>query len=350
MIDLNTATTAELEKLPGIGPVRAAAIVALRGRRILTRVEDLSGLDGFGPSLLDRLRPVARFSVAAGLDSSGRRLPGAPAPEAATWVDAVKTWRCQTCGTDEPDESITICSACCGMSLGWYHEATDGTGAWAETFVPRVEPSVVVAVKTWMCRSCGTIEPGESITICSACGGMSLGWYHVASDGTGAWAETFVPPATPPLVPPAPAPVPVPKEAPLPVAPPPSTAVPLAPERPDSSGRDATADRVEHPGGASPDTYALFGGVSFACVGLVVSFMLGAADISSPAAIAQRRSGLVPEYSAAEIQFICAVGSDGQAMRTVRLASTVQLAAELAYADDRAAFAERAAQACGPLD
>jgi competence protein ComEA len=55
---LNTATEAELTKLPGIGPSRAQAILALRQR--LTRfraVEDLLRVKGIGRKMLRRLRP-----------------------------------------------------------------------------------------------------------------------------------------------------------------------------------------------------------------------------------------------------------------------------------------------------
>ncbi len=59
--DLNTATAADLEALPGIGPVLAGRIVEYRrvhGR--FQRLEDLLDVDGVGPRLLERLRPVLR--------------------------------------------------------------------------------------------------------------------------------------------------------------------------------------------------------------------------------------------------------------------------------------------------
>jgi competence protein ComEA len=61
-INLNSATVAELCTLPGIGPKKAEAIVALRTRRPLTRVTQLLQVKGIGPKTLQRLKP--RLSVA----------------------------------------------------------------------------------------------------------------------------------------------------------------------------------------------------------------------------------------------------------------------------------------------
>ncbi|HYO86142.1 MAG TPA: ComEA family DNA-binding protein [Dermatophilaceae bacterium] len=61
LVDLNTATVAGLEGLPGIGPVLAARIVGWRvqnGR--FTTVEELAEIPGIGERMLDRLRPLVR--------------------------------------------------------------------------------------------------------------------------------------------------------------------------------------------------------------------------------------------------------------------------------------------------
>ncbi len=60
-VELNAATAADLEALPGIGPVLAARIVAHReqhGR--FERLEDLLEVEGIGPRLLARLRPLVQ--------------------------------------------------------------------------------------------------------------------------------------------------------------------------------------------------------------------------------------------------------------------------------------------------
>lgn len=56
-LDLNRATAAELEKLPGIGPVLAARIVAWRETHgPFKSVEDLLAIPGIGPKTLEGLR------------------------------------------------------------------------------------------------------------------------------------------------------------------------------------------------------------------------------------------------------------------------------------------------------
>lgn len=60
-LDLNTATAEQLDGLPGVGPVTAAAIVAWRqthGR--FTSVDQLAEVDGIGQARLDKLRSLVR--------------------------------------------------------------------------------------------------------------------------------------------------------------------------------------------------------------------------------------------------------------------------------------------------
>jgi len=58
-VDLNTATPADLDALPGVGPVTAAAIIAWReANGKFTSVDQLSEVDGIGPARLDKLRDL----------------------------------------------------------------------------------------------------------------------------------------------------------------------------------------------------------------------------------------------------------------------------------------------------
>jgi competence protein ComEA len=60
-LDLNTATVAQFDALPGVGPVIAGRIVAWRqqnGR--FNRVDDLAEVQGIGDATLEKLRPLVR--------------------------------------------------------------------------------------------------------------------------------------------------------------------------------------------------------------------------------------------------------------------------------------------------
>jgi competence protein ComEA len=60
-LDLNTATQEQLDALPGVGPVTAAAIVAWRqANGKFTSVDQLADVDGIGPARLEKLRPLVR--------------------------------------------------------------------------------------------------------------------------------------------------------------------------------------------------------------------------------------------------------------------------------------------------
>ncbi len=61
VVDLNTATVEQLDALPGVGPVTAAAIVAWRqANGKFTSVDQLADVDGIGPARLDKLRALVR--------------------------------------------------------------------------------------------------------------------------------------------------------------------------------------------------------------------------------------------------------------------------------------------------
>lgn len=61
LIDLNAATEAELQLLPGVGPTRARAIADDRRRHgPFASVDDLDRVPGIGPATIEAIRPFAR--------------------------------------------------------------------------------------------------------------------------------------------------------------------------------------------------------------------------------------------------------------------------------------------------
>ena len=63
VVNLNTASSQELQLLPGVGESRASAIISLRKQRGgFTAVDELSDVRGIGDSMLEKLRPFVRLN------------------------------------------------------------------------------------------------------------------------------------------------------------------------------------------------------------------------------------------------------------------------------------------------
>lgn len=63
VVNVNTASVEELERLPGIGEARARAILdARKARGGFHRVEELTEVRGIGAASLERLRPYLSLS------------------------------------------------------------------------------------------------------------------------------------------------------------------------------------------------------------------------------------------------------------------------------------------------
>lgn len=56
-VDINRASAAQLESIPGVGPAIAKRIIESRSRRRFTSSEDLLDVKGIGKKKLDRMRP-----------------------------------------------------------------------------------------------------------------------------------------------------------------------------------------------------------------------------------------------------------------------------------------------------
>lgn len=60
LININTASEIDLETLPGVGPVTAAAIIDYRTQNgPFAAVDDLIDVSGIGPATLEQIRPFA---------------------------------------------------------------------------------------------------------------------------------------------------------------------------------------------------------------------------------------------------------------------------------------------------
>jgi len=76
-MDLASATAAELELLPRVGPALAGRIVAHReARGGLDRVEDLVEVRGIGPATLERIRPFLTVGSGGPQTGAGDAGPG----------------------------------------------------------------------------------------------------------------------------------------------------------------------------------------------------------------------------------------------------------------------------------
>lgn len=62
VVNIQTATAEELQRLPGVGPSKAAAIIAFRERTAFRRVEDILRVRGIGRATFRRLRPYLSVS------------------------------------------------------------------------------------------------------------------------------------------------------------------------------------------------------------------------------------------------------------------------------------------------
>jgi comEA protein len=78
-VDLNTATTAELESLPGIGPAKAQAIVAHREVAPFKNADELVEVKGIGEKLYAQLKDRVVVSAAPAARKPGAEAAGGAA-------------------------------------------------------------------------------------------------------------------------------------------------------------------------------------------------------------------------------------------------------------------------------
>lgn len=79
-VDLNTATSTQLQTLPGIGPAKAAAILDYRTTAgPFANVDQLDNVSGIGPATLENVRPMVCVGGEASASSTSRTASGAEA-------------------------------------------------------------------------------------------------------------------------------------------------------------------------------------------------------------------------------------------------------------------------------
>jgi competence protein ComEA len=90
-VNLNTATSEELQLVPGIGPVTAEKILQMRkSYGAFKSVDDLTAIRGIGPKRLEKMRKyltvgkAASQSKPASANKPATPLKPAPAPKAST--------------------------------------------------------------------------------------------------------------------------------------------------------------------------------------------------------------------------------------------------------------------------
>ncbi len=83
VININTATAQELDRLPGVGPSRAEAIVALRTKmKHFEHLEDVMRVKGIGRATFRKLRPLLRLDGATTLVEKHAHAPRPAHPAA----------------------------------------------------------------------------------------------------------------------------------------------------------------------------------------------------------------------------------------------------------------------------
>lgn len=77
VVNLNTATAAELDLLPGVGEKAAKRIIEFRQKQPFKRVEELVKVKGFGKKKFEKMRPHLAVTGATTLKAES----GAPAAQ-----------------------------------------------------------------------------------------------------------------------------------------------------------------------------------------------------------------------------------------------------------------------------
>jgi comEA protein len=103
-IDINSATAAQLQEVPGIGPATADKILAMRkSYGAFKSVDDLLSVRGIGPKRLEKMR---KYLVAG--HSATRRNAGGSGAASGLGSGAAKPAGCSNCTRAAPAKKVAV--------------------------------------------------------------------------------------------------------------------------------------------------------------------------------------------------------------------------------------------------
>lgn len=105
VVNLNEASAKDLEKLPGLGHSKAAAVIQYRAKNgPFTSIDDLGKVKGIGKVTLEKLRPLVSIAPVAPGSVKAVEAVGA-APAAAVPAKAAPKQKAKKPTPKEPSES-----------------------------------------------------------------------------------------------------------------------------------------------------------------------------------------------------------------------------------------------------
>ena len=163
-LNINTATVEEFDSLPGIGPSRAADIIAAR-RQLgsFNSVQDLTMVGGIGPATLDRITTEDCVTVDASMTSSvtstmseniGSSVPVTTTPSDCININTTTVEELDTLPGIGPARAADIITT--RRQLGGFSSVQD------LTMVMGIGPATLDRITTEACVTVGTSLPGDN--------------------------------------------------------------------------------------------------------------------------------------------------------------------------------------------
>ncbi len=109
LVNLNTATAEELDEVPGIGPSRAAAIIAYRRQNgPFGSVRELEGVSGIGPRNIEPMLPHLTVSGRTVVTIAGGGVPATEPPEPSPEIETATVATVVNLNTATAEELDTL--------------------------------------------------------------------------------------------------------------------------------------------------------------------------------------------------------------------------------------------------